>query len=92
MVVDDHTSRRPDRAPCVRCLISSIMVLSSVVSDSVAPPGLVMLVTLCLGLPPQALFGRRSAAWVRCRFATGELGVPFGDETRRHFSRGAASE
>ena len=46
------------------------MVLSSVVSDSVAPPGLVMFVMLHdLGLPPQALFGRRSAAEIHDRFA-----------------------
>ena len=70
-VVDDHTPRRPNRAPRVRCLISPIMMmLSSVAPDSVAPPGLGTLVTLGdLGLPPQALFARPSGAELHRRFA-----------------------
>ena len=49
-----------------------MMVLSFVVPDSVAPPGLVMFVMFHdLGLPPQAVFGRRSAAEWRRRFAVG---------------------
>ena len=111
-VVDDLTSRRPNRASCVRCLISSIMVLAT---ESETTDDNTMIYEIkqrthrarfgrrgvwlstthrsplrgCArgaeanqGLPPLALFGRRSAAEMLPRLVA-ERHAQFAESAKR---------